>query len=87
MTDDEFKKAIIEAIHATPKGNTHDLLIRYRDSGGSQATAYRLCVEILSEIRAMGVPEDIDDALLDTMDGVIGDIAPSYRVWPDRLET
>ena len=87
MTDEEFRKAIVEALHEGPPFATYDLLVRYRDSGGQQARAYEILKGILLEWRDAGIEEELDDELLDTMEAVIGDIAPSYRLWPNRLKT
>jgi hypothetical protein len=87
MTDEEFRKAIVEALYAGPPFWTRDILVRYKDGGGAQAQAYEILMGILTEFREAGVPEEIDDALLDTMEGVVGDVSPKSRVWPNRLET
>jgi len=85
MTNEEFRKAIIEALYAGPPSDTYDVLVGYKDSGGEQARAYEILMEILMELRESGVDEAIDDDLTDTMDSVVGDTA--LRVWPERLKT
>ena len=87
MTDDEFRKAIIEALYAGPPFETYDILVRYRDGGGEQVRAYEILDGILNEIREARVAEEVEDALLDTMDGVVGSVARDVRVWPNRLDT
>ena len=78
---------MIEALQGGPPFRTRNILVRYRDGGGEQGQAYEILDGILTEFRQAGVQEEVEDALLDTMDSVVGDIAPSYRLWPDRLET
>ena len=87
MTDEEFKKAIIEEIHR-PVGsqNTRAILIEFKEGGGEQARAYEMLCGILLEMREAGVEEEVDDALLDTLDSVGGYIAPAYRIWPHLLD-
>lgn len=87
MTDDEFKKAIIEEIHKPLLSqDTRKILVEFKEGDGKQARAYEILMGILLEMREAGVEEEVDDALTDTMDSVVGDIAPAYRIWPDRLD-
>lgn len=88
MTDEEFRKSVIEEIHKPLLSqDTRKILVEFKEGGGKQAKAYEILMGVLLEKREAGVEEKVDDALLDIIDGVIGDIAPSFRVWPDRLET
>lgn len=87
MTNEEFRKAIIEALYAGPPFDTYNILVEYRNGGGKQAKAHEILKEMLFEVREAEVEEKVEDAVLDTMEHVVGDVAPYIRVWPDRLKT
>lgn len=86
MTDEEFRQALLNAFCAGPPFETYELLVRYRDSGGQQAKAYEILLGIINEVREAGVNEDVEDAIVDVGDAIVGDIARTHRIWPDRLE-
>jgi hypothetical protein len=67
-------------------GDPYRILKEYKNSGGSQVTAYKILQEIREEIIREGKEEKYEDLTLEIMDIVWGWCNTSNQIWDTVLK-
>lgn len=77
MTEDQLYGELKNYVE-NDKNSFDEILIRFKDQGGSQQDAYRICEQLRKHYEET---EILEDKILDVMDVVSGYCSPHYKIW------